>query len=233
MVANLSGSGPGAEAPQAVQLSAAWFEARRGRITASLVPAILGQSPFATSRQAMRQLVRAWHRVASESSGNVATRYGQQNEETARLCFETEFQCRVGRAGLFEREGWAGCSPDGFVGSTEGLEIKCPFGARNSTVGQPYEFKSIFGPDLAHYYSQVAFSLWVTGRPSWHFYQWCPSHTRHEVVRLDRQYFGWQGGNLPVIRQFYQEFLAERELPAAQKHLDPLPSRRRPHVRAE
>lgn len=118
----------------------------------------------------------------------------------------------VEQVGFITREDWAGCSPDGLIGETAGLEIKCPFGLRKDEKPQ---FKSIFD-DLPHYFDQVQFSLWVTGRDVWHFYQWSPNGTFLEIVYVDED---WQDENLPKLRQFYAEYLDEIKDQAI--HLEP------------
>lgn len=43
------------------QRSEEWFEARKNRITASAVGAILGNAPYATRDDVMRRMVREYH----------------------------------------------------------------------------------------------------------------------------------------------------------------------------
>ena len=64
--------------------------------------------------------------------------------------------------------------------------------------------------DQPHYYAQVQFSLWVTGRKFWHFYQWTAHQTKLECVLPDQ---AWLDENLPKLRQFHAEFLAEDPAP--------------------
>lgn len=190
------------------QRSDDWFAARRGLITASSVGAILGNAPYATRADVMRRMVREWHGAESEFTGNIATEYGTRNEIGAITEYTMETANRVEPVGFVTREDWAGCSPDGFINDDGGLEVKCPFSLRNEVNPQ---FKAL--ADQPHYYDQVQFSLWVTGRKYWHFYQWTPSgHTKLECVLLDAT---WQAVALPVLRQFYAEYLAERETPDA------------------
>lgn len=194
------------------QRSNDWFAARRGLITASSVGAILGNSPNATRSDLMRRMVREWHGAEQEFTGNIATEYGTRNEAGAITEYTMETANRVEPVGFVTREDWAGCSPDGFINDDGGLEVKCPFGLRNEANPQ---FKTL--ADQPHYYDQVQFSLWVTGRKFWHFYQWTPSgHSKLECVLPD---VVWQAVALPALRQFYAEYLAERETPDA--HLAP------------
>ena len=185
------------------QRSPEWHEARKGRITASMVGAILGLSPNLSRAGAMRRMVRDAHGAEPEFTGNIATEYGEFNEDGAVAEYEMETGNRIQKVGFIPHEDWAGCSPDGLINADGGLEVKCPFGKRKEGDLKPLE-------DQPHYYAQVQFSLWVTGRKYWHFYQWTPRKTKLEVVLPDQ---AWRDENLPKLRQFYAEFLAEDPAP--------------------
>lgn len=193
------------------QRSEEWFEARKGRITASLVGAILGSSPNMDKDAAMRSMVRDWHGAEREFKGNIATEWGVANESLALMTYGMDTGNHVDAVGFITKEDWAGCSPDGLISDTGGVEIKCPFGIRKG--GQ---FKSL--EDQPHYFDQVQFSLWVTGREFWDFYQWTPHGTAGETVRPSQE---WQDEALPKLRQFYAEFLFERDN-NKEEHLEPL-----------
>lgn len=188
-----------------------WFAARKGRITASSVGAILGNAPYATRDDVMRRMVREWVGAPAEFEGNIATEYGTRNEAGALTEYQMETGNAVQAVGFITRDDWAGCSPDGFVGEYSGLEIKCPFGLRNDDAPQ---FKTL--AEQPHYYDQIQFSLWVTYKLTWDFYQWSPRGTKLETVGVDHD---WQSYSLPRLRQFYAEYLAERESPEI--HLEP------------
>ena len=188
-----------------------WHAARKGRITASSVGAILGHAPYATRDDVMRRMVREWVGAEQEFEGNIATEYGTRNEAGALAEYMMETGNVVEAVGFITRDDWAGCSPDGLIGEEGGLEIKCPFGLRKDETPA---FKSIF--DQPHYFDQVQFSIWVTNRSWWNFYQWSPNGTSMEKVMWSGS---WQDENLPKLRQFYAEYLAEREEPAI--HLEP------------
>ena len=193
------------------QRSLAWFEARAGRITASVVGAILGNAPYATRDDIMRRLVRAYHGAPEEFEGNIATEYGTRNEAGALTEYIMETGNEVEQIGFVNYEHWAGCSPDGLIGEDGGLEIKCPFGLRKDE-------EPVFKPlkEQRHYYDQIQFSLWVTGRKWWDFYQWSPNGTMLERVEVDEM---WQGFALPTLRQFHAEYVDERKTPDV--HLEP------------
>ena len=188
-----------------------WFAARRGRITASAAGAILGNSPFADRDDVMRRMVREWHGAESEFTGNVATEYGTYHEAGALVEYQMETGNEVEHVGFLTRDEWAGCSPDGLVGLVGGLEIKCPFSKRR---WKDDAFKTL--ADQPHYYDQVQFSMWVTTRAWWDFFQWAPGHTALEKITPDS---AWRSKNLPKLLAFYQDYLHEREH-NAQPHLE-------------
>ena len=197
---------------QLEQRTPEWHQARRGLITASNVGAILGNAPYATRDDVMRRMVREWHGAEREFEGNIATEYGTRNEAGALTEYQMETGNRVALVGFVKREDWAGCSPDGLIGENGGLEIKCPFGLRKDEVPM---FKTL--ADQPHYYDQIQFSLWVTKRKYWDFYQWSPRGTMLELVEASED---WRDKNLPILHQFYAEYLDEREHNAA-IHLEP------------
>lgn len=198
------------------QRSEKWFKARRGRITASMVGAILGHAPYLTRDGAMRRMVRDWHGAPSEFEGNVATQHGTFHEDGARAEYEMETGNTVTEEGFVTRDEWAGCSPDGLVGLVGGLEIKCPFSKRKMQEGDT--FKPL--ADQPHYYDQVQFSLWVTQRAWWDFYQWAPGgFSKCERVLPDS---AWRSRNLPKLKEFWQEYLEERQQDNATRHLEPI-----------
>jgi len=197
------------------QRSEEWFEARRGRVTASMVGAILGNSPHMTREQAMRRMVRDWHGAESEFTGNVATEYGTFHEDGALAEYVMETGQAVDAEGFLTREEWAGCSPDGLISITGGLEIKCPFGKRKMQPGDT--FKTL--DEQPHYHDQVQFSMWVAQRAFWDFFQWAPGGTALERVYPCTK---WRSKNLPKLKEFWDEFCEERQQDNAQKHLEPL-----------
>ena len=191
------------------QRSPEWHAARKGLVTASIVGAVLGNSPYMTRADAMRRLVRDAIGAEPEFAGNVATEYGTANEAGALIDYRLETTHEVEAVGFLTREDWAGASPDGLIGDVGGIEIKCPYSLRHEDA--PVPFKRL--EDQPHYYDQVQFSLWVAQREWWHFFQWAPKGTKLEVVEPDMD---WQDACLPVLRQFHAELLHEIEHNAAE-----------------
>lgn len=184
------------------QRSEGWLQQRKGRVTASLVGAILGHSPYMTRAQAMRSMIRDYHGAEREFQGNVATRHGTMNEAGVVIDFQMETGLKVEKAYFVEFEDWAGASPDGYVGDEGLLEIKCPYSLRAAEA--PVPFKSIM--EQQHYLDQIHFQMFCTERRVVHFYQWAPNGTKHEVLCWNQD---WMDRNIPRLRQFHAEFMDE------------------------
>jgi len=186
------------------QRSEAWFKARKGRITGSVVGAILGLAPYMTREDVMRSMVRDYHNQEREFKGNTATEWGTAMESTACADFEVETGLDVTEASFVQwEEDWLGASPDGYVGDNALIEIKCPYGLRNQS---PPTFKSIV--EQHHYHAQIQIQLLVTGREKCYFWQWSPHGHMLEMVDFDPV---WIDENLPELMSFYAEYLHERE----------------------
>ena len=185
------------------QRSPEWFAARKGRITGSMVGAILGLDPNTTREEAMRRMVRAYQGLPSEFEGNIATSWGTLHEEEAREDFEYDQGCTVDDATFVVHPtlNWLGASPDGYISDYALLEIKCPFGLRDKP--QPVPFKSI--KDQPHYYAQMQIQMYCTDRVACYFWQWTPFDHNLTIVDYDPI---WIEVNLPKLEDFYNEFLA-------------------------
>ena len=65
---------------------------------------------------------------AKDLSGVKAIQYGIQNEENGINAFEEESGMEVIQSGLWLSEsGVLGATPDGLVGETDLVEVKCPY----------------------------------------------------------------------------------------------------------
>lgn len=190
------------------QRSAAWFEARKERVTASEVGAILGLSPFQDADDVMRRKVRDYHGAPSEFQGNIATRWGTMHESGAIIEYEMETGNKVTPTGFYEYENWFGASPDGLVGEDGLIEVKCPFGLRLEDA--PVPFKT--AKDQMHYWAQIQVQLHVTQRKWCDFFQWTPKGTSRERVLYDGKFVA---EILPKLKAFWERYLVERENPGA------------------
>jgi putative phage-type endonuclease len=188
------------------QRSYEWFAARRQRVTASMMGAVLGLSPHVTRAQMMRRMVREALGEPSEFEGNIATDYGNRNEPGALIEYQMITGRTVSPVGFIPVGEWAGASPDGLLGDDGILEIKCPFSLRDKAVP---DFKTL--EEQPHYYAQVQFQLWATGREYAHFFQWAPQGYMLETVEADQEYIY---GIVQKALAFYNEFTEALKNPA-------------------
>jgi len=191
------------------QRSDEWFKQRVGKITGSRVGAILGLNPWQSDKDVMRSMVREYHGAESEFTGNVATQYGTKFEEFALDDFELENGLEVEETGFHIKKGadWLGASPDGLIGNDAVLEIKCPYGARNTG-----EFKHI--SEQLHYHAQMQIEMYCTNRQRCYFYQWSKQNSDMIIIDYSQS---WIDENLPTLKGFYKQYLKEIKEP--DKHL--------------
>jgi putative phage-type endonuclease len=109
-----------------------WFAARLGKVTASRVADVLAKTKtgYSASRENyMAQLVveRITGTVA-ESFTNAAMQWGTEQEPFARAAYESKLGVFVEEVGFVSHStiDRAGASPDGLVGESGMVEIKCP-----------------------------------------------------------------------------------------------------------
>jgi putative phage-type endonuclease len=176
------------DSSNAEQRSPEWFKHRSGRVTASIVGAILGLSPFMTKEDARKILDGK-----SEFKGNQATEWGVFNEEGAIKQFEMETGLKVKKATFVPYEDWLGASPDGYVSDESLIEVKCPFVLRKGG-----DFKSI--NEQPQYFAQMQIQMLCCNKESCYFYQWSPFGSMTEIVKRDDVYLSTI---LPVLRNFY------------------------------
>ena len=196
------------------QRSAEWFAVRLNRVTGSAIGAILGLSPFATPADVMRRMVREYRGQESEFKGNVATEYGQQNEQNAIADYEMQSGSKVHECGFFVHPDfeWLGASPDGLIGDDGLIEVKCPYGKRHNTNA---DFLSAY--EQQHYYAQMQYEMFCTGRQWCDFYQWSAYCDKVERVQFDPLFIEQ---TLPTLKAFFDEYLEERKPENAWKYID-------------
>lgn len=205
------------------QKSKEWFEARRGKLTGSNVGAALGLNPWKTPEDLIRQMVREYHGAEPEFTGNVATEYGNLHEPLAVMEYMGKTGNHVEDCGFYVDPAqvhlnggdilsdWLGASPDGLVGESGLIEVKCPFGLRNKK-GDELTFKAAV--EQPHYYAQMQVEMACTDRSWCDFYQWAKHGDAIERVNWDQE---WWDKHLPAMIQFYNWYLSELDNP---EHLE-------------
>ena len=114
------------------QRSPEWFAARLGKVTASKVADVIAKTKtgYSASRENyMAQLVcERMTGVQGESYSNAAMQWGTDQEPLARAAYEAAQDVLVDETGfvIHPRISEAGASPDGLVGASGLIEIKCP-----------------------------------------------------------------------------------------------------------
>lgn len=171
-----------------IQRSPEWFQIRLGKVTASRVADIVartksGYSASRTNYAAQLVAERLTGNVA-ESYTNAAMQWGTDMEPEARSMYELMTNATVQEVGFVVHRAIpnAGASPDGLVGESGLVEIKCPNTASH--------IETLLGRNVpAKYETQMQWQLACTGR------MWCdfvsydprlPPHMQLFVHRLVR-----------------------------------------------
>jgi len=151
-----------------------WHMARAGKVTASEIDSLVsptleirkGQGPQTYLYKKTAELIMGYQ---DESGGTMAMDAGRTLETIALPWYEFQFGVTVNRVGFVQSDdGKIGCSPDGMIeGKQCGLEIKCPQAERH--------LKYLLGGGVpTEYFTQVQFSMFITGYPEWVFVSYHP-----------------------------------------------------------
>jgi YqaJ-like viral recombinase domain len=191
------------------QLSDAWWALRRGIPTASefhklLTPKTLKLSE--SSGKYLNQLVGDTfdlHYPRKDSVATAAMRHGTEIEPEARRSFEFDTGLTVRKVGFVTTDdGMVGCSPDGFAGDNEGLEIKGLSPAEHMAYLEPILNGEIAKlPDERR--PQVQGCLAVTELKAWWWYAYCPGLPTI-CVRVELDAYG------EALKEALKQFTARR-----------------------
>ena len=136
------------------QRTEAWFKQRRGKVTASVVGAILGLEKYNTRDDIL------YRKLTSPTySANKWTEHGVCFEEVVTRIYSELRKVKVREYGLIQSTEypWLAASPDGIAEDGICIEIKCPMGSRN--------FGNIFHKDVSQYLCQMQLQLGVCRLP--------------------------------------------------------------------
>lgn len=161
--------------PEIEQKSWDWFKARAGKVTGSELKNLITDklkirswSSEMPNSYLHRKVAEKWRGEALQSfGGNQQTDQGAIYEEQARNFFGSLLEADIETVGGIESDDerlW--CSPDGIIGESVGLEIKCP--NADTQVGW-----LLAGGVPEEHVLQVQFSLWVSGFKLWWFMAYC------------------------------------------------------------
>lgn len=149
-----------------VQGTDEWIEARLGRPTSSqfdriLTPSKLGRSK--SSDKYLYELLMEWLIGEPLDQGTSAfMERGSVDERQARAWYAFQHDADVTEVGLVTTDdGRIGCSPDGLIGDSGGLEIKVP-GARKFS-------EYLGGLDPIAHRLQIQGGIWVCEKSWWDF----------------------------------------------------------------
>ena len=152
-----------------IQGSDAWFEARRGRATASCFSAVLAKGQGLTRKRYLRKIVgeRLTGKVG-ESFSNVHTDRGTEQEPFARMAYEAKTGNIVEEVGFIQHDSlMAGCSPDGLIDAVGGCEIK--------SVVRDVQIETVDrGGYPSEHVAQIQGCIWVSGREWFDFVSYSP-----------------------------------------------------------
>jgi predicted phage-related endonuclease len=186
-----------------------WFLARAGKVTGSeLGNLITDKGTIRGWKTAMpnsylhRKLAEKWRGAPLEAfAGNRQTDQGNIYEKMARDYFSALLESDVQQVGGIESDdGRLWVSPDGIIGESVGLEIKCP--NADTHVGWLLD-----GPQVPEeHVLQVQFALFVTGWRSWQFLSYCKDmpHLAVEVSPDDEL----QQTIDDAVHEFHEQFNA-------------------------
>ncbi len=113
-----------------------WFQHREWRITASN----FGTVVKATDRRDMAKLAETIFDQRFLSSDAIV--HGKTYEKVAISKFEESFNVKVSQSGLFINQDFPflAATPDGLVGASDIIEVKCPYRGRNSEIKPSEDF---------------------------------------------------------------------------------------------
>ena len=157
-----------------------WYEARRGIFTASSIHKLMGIKGLGkTGETYILEKVTESLGVELPEISNYAVQYGIEMEPYAKMYYESAFKCNIETPGFIVSE-WskhAGCSPDGIINNTKGIEIKCPYNpvhhTENLLIKSQLDLKQL----RTEYYWQIQMCMAVTGLNEWYFVSFHPEFT--------------------------------------------------------
>lgn len=166
-----------------IQGSPEWHSERAKRLTASDFGAALGLNPFCSR-------ARLWRiKVGLETvAENGHMRRGMEHERDALFQYSVQSGNWVDEVGLLVHPAhdWLAASPDGLVGDTGLVEVKCPAKFRDEPP--------------AYHLAQIQGQLECADREWCDYVQWVDGDIRVTRVTRDRTWWEWA---FPRLQEFW------------------------------
>lgn len=185
------------------QYTPEWYAARKGKITASLVPAIMGEDEYIKRSDVLDNMVKEFYGIEVERRENPATLYGRQMEEFAAYDYERIFNCELKKSGFWISQSvpYLGCSLDRVMDSPKAIvEIKSLYGQRDKEV---VKFERKKSHDI-----QCHVQMFVTNILSSRLFQWTPHAWNARYIPYSQKFMA---EILEAVESFYDEYLEEIE----------------------
>lgn len=160
----------GLEIQKAQQGSEAWFKAKLGVISASNASKVVAKKDSDTRLTYMSELVAQVCTGVMEEINSKYMEWGNQHEGAARSSYEFATDSTMTQLPFVFKDSKfrEGCSPDGIVSDSKGVEIKCPF----NTV---HYIKFLTDEKIKSEYAwQCQYTLRVMEADEWDFVQYDP-----------------------------------------------------------
>lgn len=158
------------------QKTTEWLVKRAGYFTASDAQAIASNGAGLKTLCKKKAMILAG--IPIEHFENEHTERGNELEPIARAMFELETGNLVQEVG-FVVNGDLGCSPDGLIGTDEGLEIKC---VNNDKYADLLLAEDKLKEADSKYIWQCQHSLLVSGRKKWYLTYYNPNFRQNLVI---------------------------------------------------
>lgn len=165
---------------EAQQGSEVWFKLKLGVVSASNAHKAVAKRDSETRLTYMSELVAQVCTGIIEEVNSKHMDWGHLHEDAARSCYEFESGSKVTELPFVFKDNLfrEGCSPDGFVSTTKGVEIKCPYNSAH--------FIKFFTDDKVkpEYQWQCQFTLRVLGADEWDFTNYDPRMRKGQIKTL-------------------------------------------------
>lgn len=170
----------GLQVADAQQKSEAWYNVKLGVISASKASEAVAKLDSAKRATYMAELCAQVATGIMEEINSKYLDWGNQHEDAARSTYEFINGVTVKNVPfVFKDTSFrVGCSPDGIVSDSKGVEIKCPF---NSVHFIQFMTDEKIKGD---YVWQTQFTLWVMDADEWDFVQYDPRMKKNPIHTL-------------------------------------------------